>query len=152
MNRVRTILVAEDDEDDRLLLAEAFAAVDADVDVEFACDGRELMARLEERREPSPLVLLDLNMPRMNGREVLRAMRDAPEHRRTPVVVMSTSDAEIDVHDAYDLGANSFVAKPMGYRNLVGSLRVLLDFWTQAALVATGPQEETLTLPAAVEQ
>lgn len=130
------ILIAEDDDDDRLLLEEAFEVAGCTTPIAFANDGIELLARLgESDRRHRPLIVLDLNMPRMNGREVLRALRADPVHRKTPIVVLSTSTAPTDIDDAYALGANSFFPKPLGFDRLVETVRVLVDYWSRFALL-----------------
>jgi CheY-like chemotaxis protein len=135
--RAVTILMAEDDPDDRLLAAEAARECRVTDDLRFVEDGEQLLDYLRRRGRwadpalsPRPgLVLLDLNMPRMDGREALAAIKSDPELRRIPVVVLTTSRAESDVARAYDLGANSFITKPASFGGLVDAMRVLGRYW-----------------------
>lgn len=131
------ILMADDDADDRLLVHEALQEVQLDHALEFVADGEELLDYLYRRgnyhalpasRQPS-LVLLDLNMPRKDGREALREIKAHPELRRIPVVVLTTSRADTDIAQVYQLGANSFIAKPVTFDALVRVMRVLKDYW-----------------------
>ena len=128
------IMVAEDDADDRVLLSDAFAESGVQVEIEFVADGVELLARLAER-DALPdhglpdLVLLDLNMPRMDGREALRAIRDNDRLRHLPVIILTTSRAELDIRLSYQLGANSYVAKPRRFDELIMVLRSLERYW-----------------------
>ncbi|MBU6248743.1 MAG: response regulator [Xanthomonadaceae bacterium] len=128
------IMVAEDDADDRVLLSDAFAESGVQVEIEFVADGVELLARLTERDAASEsalpdLVLLDLNMPRMDGREALRAIRDNDRLRHLPVIILTTSRAELDIRLSYQLGANSYVAKPRRFDELIMVLRSLERYW-----------------------
>ena len=141
-----TILMADDDPDDRLLAAEALRESRVSNDLRFVENGEELLDYLRRRgrgadpsHSPRPgLVLLDLNMPRMDGREALAEMKADPELRRIPVVVLTTSRAETDVARSYDLGANSFIAKPVTFGGLVDAMRVLGRYWIE--IVELPPQ------------
>ncbi len=134
-----TILLAEDDADDRLLVKEALA--EGRVLNELRCveDGEELMDYLRRQgryadpeQSPRPgLVLLDLNMPRKDGREALREIKSDPELRRIPIVVMTTSKAEEDIFRSYDLGANSYISKPVTFDGLVDLMKVLGRYWIE---------------------
>lgn len=133
-----SILMAEDDADDRILIGDAFLESGVDIALEFVDDGVELMqclaAVLEDRRRRLPdLVLLDLNMPRMDGREALRAIRGNAALRHLPVIVLTTSRAELDILVSYQLGANSFVTKPSGYEELIAVLRSIERYWFETA-------------------
>jgi two-component system, response regulator len=131
-----TVLMADDDEDDRLLARDAFEECEAEVDLRFVEDGEQLMDYLHGQGEwegcPRPsLILLDLNMPKKDGRECLAAIKDDPSLRRIPVVVISTSKAEEDVLRSYDLGVSSFVSKPVTYESLLELVRTLSLYWFQ---------------------
>jgi CheY-like chemotaxis protein len=107
--------------------------------VKWVEDGEELMAYLhrrgpyaEENAAPRPgLILLDLNMPRMDCREALRAIKEDPDLRRIPVVVLTTSHAEQDIVQSYDLGVNAFVTKPLTFEALTDALQRLGHFWLE---------------------
>jgi len=131
------ILMAEDDADDRLLVQDAFAECGASDTVKFVADGEELVDYLLRRGKyekastsPRPdLILLDLNMPRKDGREALKEIRAHLELRRVPVVVFTTSRADTDIDKVYELGANSFVTKPAGFDQLVTTVTKLTGYW-----------------------
>lgn len=133
------ILIADDDEDDRLLAKEALEESRVINDVTFVADGEELMDYLCHRGKyedveayPRPgVILLDLNMPKKDGREALREIKSDPELRRIPVVVMTTSKAEEDVYRSYDIGANSFITKPVTFDRLVELMKVLGQYWIE---------------------
>ena len=131
------ILMADDDADDRLLAKDALAECKLAGELHFVEDGEELLDYLNRRgrfaqlaTSPRPgLILLDLNMPKKDGREALREIKNNPDLRRIPVVVLTTSTADIDINQIYDLGANSFISKPVTFDSLVKVMRILTDYW-----------------------
>lgn len=146
-----TILMADDDEDDRLLTREAMEEAQLINDLRFVEDGVELLQYL--RREgryadpaesPRPgLILLDLNMPRMDGRTALSQIKAAQDLRGIPVVVLTTSKAEEDILRSYVLGAASFITKPVEFNSLVEMVKTLDDYWTGiVCLPPNGPEAE----------
>ena len=132
-----TILVADDDEDDRLMTKEAFEEVKILNDLIFVKDGVELMDYLHRRgqyadpeQSPRPgLILLDLNMPRMDGREALQEIKKNDQFRSIPVTIFTTSKAEQDIVRSYNLGVNCFITKPVTYSGLVDVVTKLNNFW-----------------------
>jgi len=132
-----TILLADDDADDRMMAADALEESRLANDVRFVEDGEELMDYLRRHGKysdpaaaPRPgLILLDLNMPRKDGREALREIKAEPNLRTIPVVVLTTSKAEEDIYRTYDLGVNSFITKPVNFESLVGVMRALGKYW-----------------------
>lgn len=132
-----TILLADDDEDDRMLAKDALTESRLANDLYMVADGEELMDYLLRRGQyaaqadsPRPgLILLDLNMPKMDGREALKEIKSHPSLRRIPVVVMTTSQAEEDIYRTYDLGANSFITKPVLFESLVKVMGDLGKYW-----------------------
>jgi CheY-like chemotaxis protein len=134
--RIR-ILLAEDDPDDRLLTRRALEKSRIANTIATVEDGEELMDYLRHEGEysnpedaPRPgLILLDLNMPRMDGREALKKIKSDPELRRIPVIVLTTSEAEQDILQSYDLGVNAFVTKPVTFDGLADAVQALGDFW-----------------------
>ena len=132
-----TILMADDDPDDRMLAREALEENRLANDLRFVEDGEELMDYLYQRGKyqkpaaaPRPgLVLLDLNMPRKDGREALKEIKADPNLRRIPVVVLTTSKAEEDILRTYDLGANSFITKPVTFEALVKVMKTMAKYW-----------------------
>jgi CheY-like chemotaxis protein len=131
------ILLADDDPDDRMLLADALAENGSAVQLDTVEDGEQLFDYLRRRgpfkklagAAPPTLILLDLNMPRKDGREALRELKADPALRRIPVVVLTTSRAEDDIRHTYDLGGNSFIIKPSSFGDLVEILKTLSAYW-----------------------
>lgn len=132
-----TILMADDDEDDRILTQEALVECRLANDLHFVNDGEELMDYLCRRGKysdrhdaPRPgLILLDLNMPRKDGREALKEIKEHPELRHIPIVILTTSKAEEDVYRSYNLGANSYITKPVTFDSLVNVMKALGRYW-----------------------
>lgn len=132
-----TILMADDDEDDCMLAREALAESRLTSVLHFVQDGEELMDYLyrrgkyaEESNSPRPgLILLDLNMPKKDGREALREIKADPQLRQIPIVVLTTSKSEEDIYRSYDLGANSFITKPVTFASLVEVMRITVRYW-----------------------
>jgi CheY-like chemotaxis protein len=141
------ILMADDDPDDRELTREAFRESRLANEFHTVEDGEELLDYLHRRGRwahlngtPLPgLILLDLNMPRKDGREALREIKSDPHLRRIPVVVLTTSKAEEDILRSYDLGVNSYVTKPVTFSSLVELVRVLGRYWFE--VVELPPEE-----------
>lgn len=131
------ILLADDDPDDRMLTERALKKSRLANRLEMVEDGEELMKYLHREGEyaepgaaPRPgLILLDLNMPRKDGREALREIKSDAALRRIPVIVLTTSEAEQDILRSYDLGVNAFVTKPVTFDGLAGAIQRLTDFW-----------------------
>lgn len=131
------IVVADDDEDDRLMVREALEEAHLANELRFVEDGEELLDYLRRQGRyaapgaaPRPgLVLLDLNMPRKDGREALREIKADPDLRKLPVVVLTTSKADEDIRRTYDLGVNSFITKPVSFEALVEIVRTLGRYW-----------------------
>lgn len=131
------ILVADDDPDDRLMMEEALEESRLANDLHFVKDGEELMDYLLHRGQytapnnsPRPgIILLDLNMPKKDGREALREIKADPNLRQIPVVVLTTSKAEEDIYRSYDLGVNSFISKPVSFEALVNLMKILGKYW-----------------------
>jgi CheY-like chemotaxis protein len=133
-----SILIADDDADDRMMAKDALEECRLANPIDFVEDGIELLHYLRgqgrytglARRKPG-FIILDLNMPKMDGREALREIKADPELRRIPVVVMTTSQAEEDIYRTYDLGVNSFVTKPVTFDGLVAVMRTLGAYWIE---------------------
>jgi len=131
------ILMADDDADDRLLAKDALGECQLASDLHFVENGEELLDYLHRRNRysdrgdsPRPgLILLDLNMPKKDGREALKEIKADPELRKIPVVVLTTSKADSDIGRIYELGANSFISKPVSFDSLVEVMKVLGKYW-----------------------
>jgi len=132
-----TILMADDDQDDCVLVRDAFVQSRLANDLHFVANGEDLMDYLYHRgayadraNYPHPgLILLDLNMPRKDGREALQEIKSDPDLRSIPVVVLTTSKAEEDIVRSYDTGANSFITKPVTFEGLVDLIKSLGEYW-----------------------
>ena len=135
------LLMVDDDQDDCMMTQRALRGTPLEHSLRFAEDGADLMDYLNKRgrysepgSSPCPdLILLDLNMPRMNGLEALRELKSNPAFRSIPVVVMTTSKGQEDVLAAYELGANAFVTKPVIFSALREVMQKLGEFWFDIA-------------------
>jgi len=131
-----TILMADDDPDDRVLTREALMENKLANDLHFVEDGEELMdflkrrGKYENQNTPRPgLILLDLNMPRKDGREALTEIKADPELRSIPIIILTTSKAEEDIVKSYDLGVSSFITKPVTFDDLVKVAKAIGEYW-----------------------
>ncbi|MDB9373516.1 response regulator [Nodularia sphaerocarpa] len=132
-----TILMADDDQDDHILVREALAESQLPMDLHIVSNGEELLDYLYNRglysdksQAPPPgLILLDLNMPKKNGLEVLKDIKTDAMLRRIPVIVLSTSDDKEDIYHTYNLGANSFITKPFTFVALVEIMKRIGKYW-----------------------
>jgi len=144
--RLVIILYAEDDPEDRMLVEDAMEESRLANELHFVEDGEELMDYLHRRgkhtelsNKPLPgLILLDLNMPKKDGREALEEIKADPNLRRIPIVVLTTSKAEEDILSSYDLGVSGFVIKPATFESLVSILKTVTKYWFE--IVEPPPQ------------
>jgi CheY-like chemotaxis protein len=142
MKKTMQILLVEDDPGDVILTKKMFENIQATLQLHVVGDGVEAMAylRCEAPYTESPrpdLVLLDLNMPKKNGCEVLQEMRSDETLRPIPVVVLTTSDHDMDVNNAYRLGANSYITKPSGLAVFARVIESIEDFWFKTVQLPT---------------
>jgi CheY-like chemotaxis protein len=133
-----TILMADDDEDDRDLAGDALEGTRLGERMQFVTDGQDLIDYLRndgpyaEAPTPRPsIILLDLNMPRKDGREALAELKADVALRRIPVVVLTTSNDEADVERAYELGASSYITKPVTHTQLTEVMRTVAQYWSE---------------------
>lgn len=146
-----TILMAEDDADDRQMAKEAFEESRLPNDLRFVCDGVELLDYLQRRGKyadpaasPRPrLILLDLNMPKKDGREALREIKADPNLRHIRVVVLTTSKAEEDIFRTYDLSAASYITKPATFSGLAEVVRTLGKYWLEIVELPKGEEQSS---------
>ena len=139
------ILLAEDDPDDRLLTEQAFRNQAITNELHFVEDGVELLDYLHHRGKyagnntsPRPgLILLDLNMPRKDGREALAEIKTDPDLKSIPVIVLTTSKASEDIQGCYDHGANSYITKPGSFSALATAVKVLMAYWFEIVRLPT---------------
>ncbi len=144
-----TILLCDDDEEDRRLTQQALEKAHISNAVESVEDGEQLLDYLYQRgayagetgAAPRPgLILLDLNMPKMDGREALKIIKSDPTLRDIPVVILTTSSFDQDILKSYELGVNSFITKPVTFTGLVEAMNVLGRYWLE--IVELPPQPE----------
>ena len=141
-----TILMADDDAEDRQWTKEAFEGVHLANDLRFVENGVELLDYLHRHgkysdpsQSPRPgLILLDLNMPKKDGRESLAEIKSDPDLQGIPVVVLTTSKAEEDIHRSYQLHANSYITKPVMFESLVKVVKNLGEYWLQVVELPKG--------------
>ncbi|MBI9035987.1 MAG: response regulator [Bacteroidales bacterium] len=140
MNKnIINILLAEDDPDDQLMVREAFEENRLHNHLHIVEDGIELLDFLRNQGKykdpefaPRPgLILLDLNMPRMDGRKALEEIKKDPNLKSIPIVILTTSKAEEDILRTYDLGANSFIIKPVTFDQLVKIIKTITEYWIE---------------------
>lgn len=136
MMRNVNILIAEDDPDDRELAEEALALTPYGSHLSFVKDGQELLDYLEQKGQYAgqnlslpDLILLDLNMPRVDGRTALRRIRESEHLKHIPIVILTTSKDDREVNHAYMNGANSFITKPSDFEQFVATLAKAEDYW-----------------------
>jgi CheY-like chemotaxis protein len=140
--------MADDDADDRRLTQEAFEEGRLINDVRFVENGEQLLDYLRKEGAYAPpadaprpgLILLDLNMPRKDGRAVLKELKTDPDLRQIPVVILTTSKADEDIYKSYDLGVNSYIVKPVTFEALVDILQTLEKYWFE--IVELPPDKE----------
>lgn len=133
----RSILIAEDDQDDRQWIKEALAKCQFEQETHFVVDGEELMDFLLHRGQYTAtaslaypgLILLDLNMPKKDGRECLKEIKSDPRLRHIPVIIFTTSKASEDTYRTYSMGANTVFHKPVTFDNLVKIMQTLTSYW-----------------------
>lgn len=131
------ILIADDDAEDRMLVKDALEESRLINNIRFVENGEDLMDYLHNRGQysdkqkyPVPgLILLDLNMPKKDGREALKEIKSDPALRMIPIVVLTTSKAEEDILKTYDLGVSSFITKPVTFHSLVDIMKTLSKYW-----------------------
>jgi len=130
-----TIVIAEDDDDDYFLTEKAFRDSEFSGPVRRVKDGKELTDFLSAPTAALLLIILDLNMPRKDGRQALKEIKSHPEWRKIPVVVLTTSMSETDVETAYRLGANTFLRKPENFNLFMKTMKSLKHFWLEVSIL-----------------
>ncbi|VAX11837.1 Two-component transcriptional response regulator, LuxR family [hydrothermal vent metagenome] len=140
------ILMADDDEDDCLLAKKALEKADIGGRLDFVTDGEALLDYLchrgdyaETAKFPKPdIILLDLNMPKMNGIEALKGIKANPELCHIPTIILTTSRADCDISESYSLGANSFITKPVSFMGLVDMMHNIKTYWFDVVELPNG--------------
>ena len=133
---IQHILMADDDADDRFLVQAAFEDNKIEQKLLFFEDGEQLLDHLQDEsiQGITRFILLDLNMPKRDGRDVLRTLKADEQLSTIPVIVFSTSKAPDDINSSYKLGANSYVVKPSSYEHLKEVIQKISDFWLNTAM------------------
>ena len=137
IEKLPSIHMCDDDPDDQLLVADALEEAEITIPIDFTNNGLELLQYLSRegkfshlQGQPLPgLILLDLNMPIKDGREVLNKLKQNEKFKSIPVVVLTTSKAEQDIAKSYDMGVNSFIVKPVSFDRLVELIKSTADYW-----------------------
>jgi CheY-like chemotaxis protein len=133
------ILIAEDDEEDRMITKDAMIESRLVNRIDFVEDGEDLMDYLNNRGKyadvkeyPLPgIILLDLNMPRKDGREALKEIKSSEVLKKIPVIILTTSKAEEDILRSYNLGVNSFITKPLTFNGMVNIMQAIGKYWLE---------------------
>jgi CheY-like chemotaxis protein len=139
----QAILIAEDDADDRYLLQTAFTETGYPEKIDFVENGIEVLNYLDtnytnntsDDKALPGFILLDLNMPKKDGREVLKELKQHPIFKKIPVIVFTTTKNEIEIKRCYELGANSYVIKPISFDALLKVVQNIRSFWFQTASI-----------------
>lgn len=141
LHESQPILIVEDSEDDFDATKRAFGKANLFNRIEHAWSGEEALSYLEGNLNDRPgLILLDLNMPGMDGRQTLEAIKRHQSLKQIPVVILTTSDDERDIRGCYELGANTYIQKPVDFDGLIAAIRRLKEYWFEFALL---PKEAT---------
>jgi two-component system response regulator len=132
------VLMADDDMDDKNMLEVLFEERKYDTTIEFVSNGLELICYLDEikdthNRHYPNYILLDLNMPKMDGRQALAEIKKNPLYRKIPVIIFSTTNNQVEIKRCYELGANTYVVKPSSYSNLLQTIDVINSYWLKTA-------------------
>jgi len=136
---LNSILIAEDDADDRFLMQTALDESKSEDKIKFVENGIELLNYLNGLKAsngdlPYPdFILLDLNMPKMDGREALKTLKSNAEFKKIPVIIFSTTKNELEVKRCYELGANTYVVKPVSFDSLVDTMQHIRNYWFKTA-------------------
>lgn len=135
INPTQPILIIDDNDDDVEAALRAFKRTNLKNTIARASTGAEAITMLRERKVQPGLILLDLNMPGLDGRRVLAILKGDEEMRRIPIVVLTTSDDERDIDECYQLGANTYIQKPVDLDGLFAAIQRLKDYWFEIALL-----------------
>ena len=132
------ILIAEDDADDRFLLQSAFEEKGYHDRLEFVENGIELISYLDGRPEKGGMqypkfILLDLNMPKKDGREVLKELKQHSVYRKIPIVIFTTTRNESEIKRCYEMGANTYIVKPASFNDLLNTIEQIRSYWLNTA-------------------
>ena len=138
IHEAQPILIVEDSEDDFDATKRAFSKANLRNPIEHVVSGEEALAYLGSGKARPGIILLDLNMPGLDGRQTLRLIKENHDLRQIPVVVLTTSDDERDVTACYELGANTYIQKPVDFDGLIAAIKQLKEYWFEIALLPKG--------------
>jgi len=149
-DKLISILMADDDEDDRFIVEKAIKASIIRNPINFVVDGQDLMDYLRHEGQYQHLtdddlpgiILLDLNMPRKDGREALVEIHADPKLKKIPVVVLTTSKAEEDILKTYEIGASSFISKPVTFISLLKTIEAIGHYWLDIVQLPHKPRHD----------
>lgn len=144
--QIGPILIVEDDPEDRMLAEDALEEISPRFPVRFLDDGEELLDYLQQKddidKHPMPgVIVMDLNMPRLDGREALAKIKSHPVFKSIPVIILTTSNSSKDINTCYELGANSYITKPSNYRELVQIMETIKNYWFEMNQLPDNPPE-----------
>lgn len=135
-----SILIAEDDADDRFLMQTALNEAKWEEEIKFVENGIELLSFLQNLKETAigeitypKFILLDLNMPKMDGRQALKELKSDSDFKKIPVIVFSTTKNDVEVKRCYELGANTYIVKPISFDSLVDMIQHICSYWIKTA-------------------
>jgi len=129
------ILIVEDSLDDFEAAKRAFSKANLNNPITHAMSGEEAIAYLKSDSSKPGIILLDLNMPGLDGRKTLEIIKRTPELKRIPIVILTTSDDERDVSACYEMGANTYIQKPVDFDGLIAAIKQLKEYWFEIALL-----------------
>ncbi len=135
IHETQPILIVEDSDDDYEATKRAFSKTNLKNPIEHALSGEEALKYLESSNKKPGIILLDLNMPGMDGRMTLEHIKKTEKWKKIPVVILTTSDDERDVKACYELGANTYVQKPVDFDGLISAIKQLKEYWFEIALL-----------------
>lgn len=144
--QIGPILIVEDDPEDRMLAEDALEEISPRFPVRFLDDGEELLSYLQQKDGGEShlmpgVIVMDLNMPRLDGREALAKIKSHPVFKSIPVIILTTSSSSKDINTCYELGANSYITKPSNYRELVQIMETIKNYWYEMNQLPDSPQE-----------
>lgn len=136
LREAQPILIVEDSEDDFEATKRAFSKTNLHNALHHVTSGEEALSYLQDDAKPKPgIILLDLNMPGMDGRKTLEVIKQQHQLKKIPVVILTTSNNEQDVKCCYELGANTYIQKPVDFDNLVAAIQQLKEYWFEIAIL-----------------
>jgi CheY-like chemotaxis protein len=148
MRNFKPILLVDDDDVDAIITQRAVNDLKITNELIRKVDGEDALDYLRDQSNARPcVILLDLNMPRMNGFEFLKVAKADPELRRIPVVVLTTSDVDQNILDSFDLGVAGYIVKPVDYKQFLEAMRTINMYWTLSQLPPTDENSETAAQP-----